>query len=45
MALVIDSITNNVANKAELPQEDISFHTQFPSQGIFINKKVGFRRN
>ena len=31
--------------KAELPQEGISFHTQFPSLGIFINKKVGFRKN
>ena len=25
--------------KAELPQEGISFRTQFPSLGIFINKK------
>ena len=31
--------------KAELPQEGISFCTQFPSLGIFINKKVGFRKN
>ena len=27
--------------KAELPQEGILFHTQFPSLGIFVNKKVG----
>ena len=32
-------------NKAELPQEGILFCTQFPSLGIFINKKVGFRKN
>ena len=31
--------------KAELPQEGILFHTQFPSLGIFINKKVGYRKN
>ena len=31
--------------KAELPKEGISFHTQFPSLGIFINKNVGFRKN
>ena len=31
--------------KAELPQEGILFRTQFPSLGIFINKKVGFRKN
>ena len=31
--------------KAELPQEGILFHTQFPSLGIFINKKVGFLKN
>jgi hypothetical protein len=30
---------------SELPQEGILFHTQFPSLGIFINKKVGFRKN
>ena len=45
MALVIDSMTNNVTNKAEFPQEGILFRTQFPSKGIFINKKVGFRKN
>ena len=28
--------------KAELPQEGNLFCTQFPSLGIFINKKVGF---
>ena len=31
--------------KAELPQQGIFFRTQFPSMGIFINKKVGFRKN
>ena len=30
--------------KAELTQEDILFCTQFPSLGIFINKKVGFQK-
>ena len=28
--------------KAELPQEGILFGTQFPSLGIFIDKKGGF---
>ena len=32
-------------SKAELPQEGILFRTQFPSLRIFINKKVGFRKN
>ena len=31
--------------KAELPQEGILFSTQFPSLGIYINKKAGFRKN
>ena len=31
--------------KAELPQEGILFHTQFPFLGIFTNKKVGFPKN
>ena len=31
-----------LVSKAELPQEGILFCTQFPSLGIFINKKVGF---
>ena len=31
--------------KAELPKVGISFCTQFPSLGIFVNKKVGNRRN
>ena len=31
--------------KAELPQEGILFCTQFPSLGVFINKKVGFQKN
>ena len=34
-----------IFSKAELPQEVILFRTQFPSLGIFINKKVGFRKN
>ena len=39
-------ITRNVHHtKAELPQEGILFCTQFPSLGIFINKKVGFQKN
>ena len=32
-------------SKAELPQVGIFFCTQFPSLGIFINKKVGNRKN
>jgi hypothetical protein len=32
-------------SKAELPQEGILFHAQFSSLGIFINKKVGVRKN
>ena len=36
---------NEFHAKAELPQEGILFRTQFPSLGIFINKKVGFRKN
>ena len=38
-------ILSEGACKAELPQEGILFRTQFPSLGIFINKKVGFRKN
>ena len=30
--------------KAELPREGILFCTQFPSLGIFIDKKVGFQK-
>ena len=30
--------------KAELPQEGILFRTQFPSLGIFINKKLDFEK-
>ena len=33
------------SDKAELLQEGILFGTQFTSLGIFINKKVGFRKN
>ena len=33
------------ATKAELLQEGILVCAQFPSLGIFINKKVGFRKN
>ena len=32
-------------DKAELPLEGIFFATQFPSLGIYINKKVGNRQN
>ena len=45
---MLNCLENNVhcgGTKAELPQEGILFHTQFPSLGIFINKKVGFRKN
>ena len=42
--LVVGTASRKV-NKAELPQEGILFRTQFPSLGIFINKKVGFRKN
>ena len=38
-------MTYKYVSKAELPQEGILFHTQFPSLGIFINKKVGNRKN
>ena len=34
-----------INTKAELPKEGILFCTQFPSLGIFIIKKVGFRKN
>ena len=33
-----------VHTKAELPKVGFFFHIQFPSQGIFINKKVGNRK-
>ena len=33
------------STKAELLQEGILFRTQFPSLGVFINKKVGFQKN
>ena len=39
------SIHTRAAAKDELPQEGILFGTQFPSLGIFIFKKVGFRKN
>jgi hypothetical protein len=49
---VLEALENNRTNakvhiciKAELPQEGILFRTQFPSLGIFNNKKVGFRKN
>ena len=32
-------------DKAKLPKVGIFFATQFPSQGIFTNKKVGNRKN
>ena len=37
---IVQSLT-----KAELPLESIFFPTQFPSLGIFIDKKVGNRQN
>ena len=40
--LLMEQIVKPV--KAELPQEDILFRTQFPSLGFFINKKGGFRK-
>ena len=36
---------HKMTTKAELPQEGILFCTQFPSLGIFIDKKVGFQKN
>ena len=38
-------ITSLPLQKAELLQEGILFRTQFPSLGVFINKKVGFQEN
>ena len=37
-----EKLASNIlhVHKAELPQEDILFRTQFSSLGIFINKKV-----
>ena len=43
ISIQIEISTDDV--KAELPKEGILFRTQFPSLGIFINKKVGFRKN
>ena len=40
----INGIVTSVSTTAELPQEGILFCTQFPSLGIFINKKVGLRK-
>ena len=37
--------TLHLIPKAELLQEGILFRTQFPSLRIFMNKKVGFRKN
>ena len=34
-----------IVSKAELPKVGIFFRTQFPSLGIFINKKVGNGQN
>ena len=34
-----------VHSKAELSQEGTFFRTQFPSLGIFVNKKVGNPKN
>ena len=35
----------NQSSKAELPLEGIFFPPQFPSLGIFINKRVGNQKN
>ena len=37
-------LRNYDLNKAKLQQEGILFHTQIPSLGIFINKKMGFQK-
>ena len=41
-ALCLENVN---VNKADLPQVSIFFRTQFPSLGIFINKKVGIWKN
>ena len=41
----LPSTSSRTTPKAELKKQGISFHTEFPSLGIFINKKVGFRKN
>ena len=38
-------LIGNVNTKAELLQEGILFHTQFPSLGFFINKKMEIEKN
>ena len=38
-------LIGNVNTKAELLQEGILFHTQFPSLGSFMNEKVGFQKD
>ena len=38
-------LSGGFTTKAELLQEGILFRTQFPSLGIFINKKVRNRKN
>ena len=38
-------IFNLTLCKNKLPKEGILFRAQFSSQGIFINKKVGFQKN
>ena len=43
--MVPSEVHKQETDKAELPQEGILFHTQFPSLGIFINKKVRYRKN
>ena len=42
--LSLTALTNYFI-KAKLPQEGILFRNQFPSLGLFINKKIGFRKN
>ena len=45
MFMCSESLTKSPNSKAELPQVGILFGTQFSSLGIFISKKVGFRKN
>ena len=37
--------TSKKCTKAELPQVDTLFHTQFPSLRTLICKEFGFRKN
>ena len=42
---IIRKLGSNTNIKAELPLEGTFFCTQFPSLGIFNNKKVGNQEN